>query len=131
MATTFEAELVTPERVLYEGEAEMVALRTEEGESAFLANHAPYVGALVPGVVRFIGADGTEERAAVHGGFVYVRDNHLSVVSEVAELAGEIDVERARTRLGEFESRAGGEDDAQVEAAQARAQARVDAATTS
>jgi len=92
-----QVELVSPERILYSGEAEMVVCRTVGGgEIAFLTGHAPFLGALEIGVVRLKLSDGGEAAAAVHGGFVEVRDNRVIILSDVAELADQIDVERAR-----------------------------------
>jgi F-type H+-transporting ATPase subunit epsilon len=99
----FHVELVSPERILYSGEAEMVICRTEGGDIAFLTGHAPFVGALGIGEVRVQQVDGEEVRAAVHGGFVEVRDNRVVILSDVAELPDMIDVERARVALGEDE----------------------------
>ena len=99
----FQVELVSPERTLYSGEAEMVICRTEGGDIAFLTGHAPFVGALGIGEVRVQQVDGEEVRAAVHGGFVEVRDNRVVILSDVAELPDMIDVERARVALGEAE----------------------------
>ncbi len=101
------AELVTPERVLYSGEASFVVLRTDGGEIMFLPHHTDFVGAVDVCVVRIATAVGGEEpeaagaevRAAVAGGFVHVADNTVTVLASVAELAGEIDVARARRSL--------------------------------
>ncbi|MER3452414.1 MAG: F0F1 ATP synthase subunit epsilon, partial [Acidimicrobiia bacterium] len=66
-------ELVSPERILYSGEAEMVVCRTlGGGDVAFLPGHAPFLGALEIHPVRVVKAGGGEEVAAVHGGFVEV-----------------------------------------------------------
>ena len=75
---TFAASLVTPERILLEEEVQAVFLRTDVGDSAFMPGHTPLIGALVPGLVRFQLEDGTEERAAVHGGFVQVENDHVT-----------------------------------------------------
>jgi F-type H+-transporting ATPase subunit epsilon len=83
---SLDVALVSPERILYTGEADMVVCRTPEGEIAFLTGHAPFVGTLEIGTVRVILTDGAEVKAAVHGGFVEVRDNRVSVLSDVAEL---------------------------------------------
>ncbi|MGH9188828.1 MAG: ATP synthase F1 subunit epsilon [Acidimicrobiales bacterium] len=92
-----QVELVSPERILYSGEAEMVVARTVDGgEIAFLTGHAPFVGALGIGLVRIKTTDGGEQVAAVHGGFVEVRDNRVIVLSDVAELSDQVDTERAR-----------------------------------
>ena len=120
-----QVELVSPERILYSGEADMVVCRTVSGgEVAFLTGHAPFVGALDIGVVRVKTGKGTEE-AAVHGGFVEVRDDRVTVLSDVAELASQIDVERARRAKEAAERKEKDADDAEAEAALRRAQTRL------
>jgi len=98
---SFPASLVTPERTVLDTEVQAVMVRTVEGEAAFLPGHTDLIGALVPGPVRFQHEDGTEERAAVHGGFVQVRPDHVVVLAPIAEMAGEIDLDRARRALDE------------------------------
>jgi F-type H+-transporting ATPase subunit epsilon len=100
---TLDVALVSPERILYTGESDMVVCRTTDGEIAFLTGHAPLLGALGDALVRVKQADGSEVRAAVHGGFVEVRDNRVSILSDVAELPEQIDVERARRARDEAE----------------------------
>jgi F-type H+-transporting ATPase subunit epsilon len=93
---TLQVELVSPERILYSGEADMVVCRTTGGgEVAFLTGHAPFLAALEIAMVRVKTSDGDEVVAAVHGGFVEVRDDHVTVLSDVAELGGDVDVSRA------------------------------------
>lgn len=94
--TAFDFEMVTPERVLVAGEAELASMRSAVGEIAFLAHHVPYIGALVPCVVKVERPDGSTELIAAHGGFVEVVDEKVTVLASVAETPGEIDVERAR-----------------------------------
>ncbi|MDQ3641590.1 MAG: ATP synthase F1 subunit epsilon [Actinomycetota bacterium] len=120
---TLQVELVSPERILYSGEADMVVCRTVSGgEVAFLTGHAPFLAALDPGVVRVKTPNG-EEVAAVHGGFVEVRDDRVIILSDVAELAKDIDVSRA-----ERAKDAATGDDEEAVAARARADARLNAA---
>ena len=120
---TLQVQVVAPERVLWAGEAERVITRVEEGgDIAFLTGHAPFLAALETGVVR-VKTPGGEEVAAVHGGFVEVRDNRVIILSDIAELAKDIDVSRAERAK---ESASGDDDDAV--AARARAEARIDAA---
>ena len=104
MATT-EVEVVSPAKVLYTGEAEMVICRSVDGEIAFLANHVPYLGALDPCVVRLITESGDETRLAVSGGFVEVRDNRVIILADSAELADDINVDAARAAAREAEGR--------------------------
>src|SRR5215813_687334 len=75
----------------------MVVCRTiGGGEIAFLDNHAPLLGALEAWPVRLVLQDGSQETFAVHGGFVEVGNNRCIILSDVAELADQIDVERAQ-----------------------------------
>jgi F-type H+-transporting ATPase subunit epsilon len=123
-----QVELVSPERILWSGEAEMVVARTSEGDIAFLTGHSPFIGALGIGAVSIRATDGTEERAAVHGGFVEVSEDRVTILSDVAELAGDIDAARARRALEEAERR-DRVDDAEAEAALRRARLRVELAS--
>ncbi|MEN3315141.1 MAG: F-type H+-transporting ATPase subunit epsilon [Acidimicrobiaceae bacterium] len=122
-------ELVSPERILYSGDAEMVTCRTVGGgDIAFLAEHAPFLGALEIGKVKVKTTEGEDVQAAVHGGFVHVRDNQVIILSDVAELAGDIDADRARKAKEAAERRDTDIDDATAEAAIARANIRLELA---
>jgi F-type H+-transporting ATPase subunit epsilon len=121
-----QVELVSPERILWSGEADMVVARTSEGDIAFLTGHAPFIGALGIGAVSVAPTGGGPEvRAAVHGGFVEVSDNRVTILSDVAELANDIDVARAERALADAE-RAMQQEDAEADAKLRRARLRVD-----
>jgi F-type H+-transporting ATPase subunit epsilon len=123
-----QVELVSPERILYSGEANMVIARTiGGGEIAFLPGHAPFVGALDIATVT-IRADEGDELAAVHGGFVEVSDNVVTILSDVAELASQIDVDRAEAARERAEAKTRATDDAEAEAEARRAHVRLAAA---
>jgi F-type H+-transporting ATPase subunit epsilon len=123
-----EVQLVSPERILYSGEADMVVTRTLDGEVAFLAGHAPFIGALAEHVARLHLSDGNVQRVAVHGGFVEVSNNRCTLLSDVAELPEQIDVERARRARERAESRLRETDDTEAEAALRRAMVRLEVA---
>jgi F-type H+-transporting ATPase subunit epsilon len=125
-----DVALVSPERILYTGSAEMVVCRTPEGEIAFQPGHAPFVATLQIAPVRVILDDGTEVTAAVHGGFVEVRDNKVSVLSDVAELPAQIDAERAQRALEGAERRCAEAPEPECESAIRRAKLRLDVAKT-
>jgi F-type H+-transporting ATPase subunit epsilon len=122
----FPLSLVTPERILFEGDAEMVTMRSGGGDIAFLAGHEPYVSTVEIGVVRIDRPDGEKEWFAAHGGFVEVNEGAVVVLSGVAERADEIDVARAQRAKEEAEGRAASGDDAEAEAAVRRATARLE-----
>ena len=93
-------ELVAVERRLWSGTATMVVAQTTEGELGVLPGHEPLLGQLVEGgVVRIRTADGETVTAAVHGGFLSVTGEGVSILAESAELAEEINVEQARAEL--------------------------------
>jgi F-type H+-transporting ATPase subunit epsilon len=119
------AMVVSPERVLYEGEAEMVAARTIDGEIAFLPNHTPFLGALGTAQVRVIFPEG-QQAIAVHEGFVEVSGLNVVVLSDVAELPEQIDVPRARSAKERAEAAlAANAEDEDAKAALARADVRL------
>ena len=129
---TLHVEVVSPERILWTGEADRVIARTiGGGEIAFLTGHAPFVGALDIGLVRVHEEGGTDEVIAVHGGFVEVSHDRVTVLSDVAEVASQIDVERARAAQERAESELRSENTTEAEAALRRARARLEAATGS
>jgi F-type H+-transporting ATPase subunit epsilon len=122
-------EVVSPERVLYSGEADMVVCRTTEGEIAFLPGHVPFLGALGIGVVRSLLPERGEQAIAVHGGFVEVSNDRVIVLSDVAELAEQIDVERARRAKERADERlAADPEDEEAQAALLRAETRLEVA---
>ena len=93
-------ELVAVERRLWSGKATSVSAQTTEGEIGILPGHEPVLGQLVEGgVVRVRTTDGALVTAAVHGGFLSVTGTGVSILAEDAELAGEIDVDAARSAL--------------------------------
>ena len=122
-------ELVSPERVLFSGEAKQVITRTlDGGEIAFLPGHIAFLGALTECHTRIYLADGKVQDVAVHGGFVEVAPDHVTILSDSAELAEAIDIKRARAALERAETAKRGEHDATVESALRRAHARLSAA---
>jgi len=125
---TLHVELVSPEQVLYSGDADMVVCRTTDGEIAFLTGHAQFVGSLGIGEVRVFEPTGDVVHAAVHGGFVEVSHDRVTVLSDVAELADQIDVARAQraAEQAELQVRDGGHPEA--EAALRRARVRIEVA---
>ena len=128
MANTMQVELVSPEKVVFSGEATQVITRTlGGGEIAFLPGHAPFLGALTESHTRITLADGSQLDAAVHGGFVQVNGNKVSILSDLAELAAEIDRSRAIDAMERAEATLRHTHDAEAEAALSRAHARLNA----
>ncbi|MEY2454568.1 MAG: F-type H+-transporting ATPase subunit epsilon [Acidimicrobiaceae bacterium] len=127
-----DVELVSPEKILFEGQASFVRVRTiGGGEIAFLTGHAPFIGALDICAVKLIPESGAEQLVAVHGGFVEVSDDKVTILSDVAELADEIDVARAEQARSKAEADLRTDpDDEEAQAALKRAEVRVEVATS-
>jgi F-type H+-transporting ATPase subunit epsilon len=100
-------QLVAVERRLWSGEATIVVAQTTEGEIGILPGHEPVLGQLVEGgVVKITTPDKETVTAAVHGGFLSVTADGVSVLAESAELADEIDVAQAREDVKSADERA-------------------------
>ena len=125
-------EVVSPEEVLYSGVATMVITRTTGGgEIAFQPGHAAFLGALQECHTRVYLEDGSIEDIAVHGGFVEVSDNKVSILSDAAELGSLVDVERAKAAKERAEDLLRHEHDAEAVSALSRSHARLNAARIS
>jgi len=99
---TILLEIVTPERLAYADEVDSVTLPGVEGELGVLPGHAPLVSTLGVGELR-IKKGGTEESFAIVGGFLQVRPDKVVVMAETADMASEIDVEKAQEARREAE----------------------------
>ncbi|HSU79291.1 MAG TPA: F0F1 ATP synthase subunit epsilon [Candidatus Angelobacter sp.] len=102
------ASIVTPNGKVYEGDVHMVSVRAVAGDMGILPNHMPVVAPLKVSAVKFKIYD-EEEFVAVNGGFIEVRHDSVTILTEAAERKDDIDVaraeiakERAERRLGEL-----------------------------
>jgi F-type H+-transporting ATPase subunit epsilon len=75
-------ELVSPEKKVWSGEAVSVSARTLEGDLGILTDHTPLLGVLVDGKVVIKGTDGSVSEFDVHGGFLSVSNNRVSILAE-------------------------------------------------
>jgi F-type H+-transporting ATPase subunit epsilon len=97
-----QLEIVTPERLVFEDQVDSVNVPGIEGELGILPHHAPLLSMLGFGELRFR-RGGVEESFAIIGGFVQVRPDKVVVMAETADLAGEIDLEKAQEARREAE----------------------------
>ena len=125
-----DLHVVTPQREVWAGEAEMVIARGVAGEVGILGGHAPLLIQLAVGPLRIIQEGAPELRAVVDGGFMHVTSGtegtRVDVMASQAELQSEIDFEAAARLQQELQGR----DDEESKQALARAQARVDLRTS-
>lgn len=123
-----QVSIVSPEEMVWEGDADMVVARSPEGEFAILRGHIPFLAALVPGIVK-VGSGNSQEIFFVSGGVLEASgsmdDYHVIVLADDAEPAGDITLDEARRRL--IEARGREEDiDERAEAELRAAMARVE-----
>lgn len=110
-----QVDLVAVERAVWSGRASMVVARTVEGDIGILPGHAPLLAELRHGfAARIEQVDGSVLGVAVHGGFLSVTAEGVSILAESAELADEIDIRRAEEVYAR--AKAAGTDSAEAEA---------------
>lgn len=128
---TFNLQIISPTRVFFDGDAEMVEMKTTEGEIGVLAGHIPLTVVLEPGILRIKQADGKKE-AALHDGFVKITKNKVTILAESCEWPDEIDINRAEEAKMRAERRLkmkeAGLDVKRAEIALKKALVRIDAA---
>ena len=101
-----EAQVLTPEGPVFDGELFMLSTRTEVGEVGIRARHAPMVARLVPCELRLHDSDGGEvERFAQGEGWLEVFANRVRVLVAEAHAPGDLDVSALRDRLSDAEQR--------------------------
>lgn len=101
---TFNLQIISPTRIFFDGAAEMVEMKTTEGEIGVLAGHIPLTVILEPGILKIRQEDGVRE-AALHDGFVEIRKDRVTVLAESCEWPDEIDVDRAKEAKERAENR--------------------------
>ena len=127
--STFQLRIITPDRVFYEGQAEMVEFNTTEGEIGVLPGHIPLTVILKPGILNIYELDG-EKNAALHAGFAEILQDQVTILAEIVEWPSEIDLSRAEAAKARAQERLGSKtpetDIARAETALLRAIARID-----
>lgn len=119
--------VVSAERALWAGQAKSIVAKTPEGDIGILPNHEPVLALLVESsALRVEELDGSKLVVAIHGGFFSVAGNEVNVIAEVAELAEDIDLERAQAALARIQ--ADGEVTEEEGAALRRAETRIQVA---
>lgn len=100
MAKKFQVDVVSPEATVWSGEATFVVARTPDGEIGILADHEPVMGSLTTGSVIIESETGERTAIGVHGGFIQVLDNKVTLITDHARIA--TDVEAARQVAATF-----------------------------
>lgn len=118
-----QVELVAADRTVWSGQATMVIARTVEGDVGVMRDHAPLLSLLTDAVVEISAEGGETVVAAVDGGFLSVANNRVSILSEHAVLAAEIDTSAAQAELDEARSSDGDDSESRIRRAEARIRA--------
>lgn len=92
---TMKVEIISPDRIFYEGDATLVEMVVSEGEIGILPGHIPMTNILKPGILKLYNGN-TVKYAALHEGFVEILQDKVTILAETAEWPDEIDVDRAR-----------------------------------
>ncbi len=101
---TFLLKIITPERLFFEGEAEMVEFNTTEGQIGVYKNHVPTTVIISPGILTITMPD-EEKEAALHAGFVEILQDQVTILAEAVEWPDEIDENRAKSAKERAERR--------------------------
>ena len=123
MADALQVELVAADRTVWSGEATMVIAKTVEGDLGILRGHTPVLSLLADAVVEIDTGDGDVVIAAVDGGFLSVAHDRVSILSEHAVLAADIDVSAERSELEAAQGDEGDDAEARIRRAEARIRA--------
>lgn len=94
MANVFKLQIVTPDKIFYEGDATMVELTTTVGQIGVYADHIPLTGIISPGVLKIHETDQVK-KASLISGFIEILPETVTIMAEVAEWPEEIDANRA------------------------------------
>jgi F-type H+-transporting ATPase subunit epsilon len=92
----FQLEVISPERVFYTGEVEMVELTTTEGDIGVYAEHIPLTTIVAPGVMTITEQGDRTREAAVLEGFMEITQEKVTILAQSCEWPEEIDINRAR-----------------------------------
>ena len=124
----FDLEIITPDRVFYQGQASMIEFNTTEGEIGVYKDHIPLTVIIKPGVLT-ITSEEEKTKAALHSGFATILQDKVTILAEVIEWGEEIDESRAEAAKIRAEERLRSNqeaiDMARAEAALLRALARI------
>lgn len=104
MANKLSLKIITPTRNMFEGDVDMVVMRTKSGDVGILHGHQPMVTILDYGVLT-IKNDGEDKLAAVLGGFAEISADGMNILTDAAEWSNEIDVVRAKEAKERAEAR--------------------------
>lgn len=105
----FKVQVISPDRIFFDGEVQMLEVKTTEGEMGILKDHIPLTAIVAPGVLRLIMDKETKE-AALHDGFIEIFGDRVTILAESCEWPEEIDINRANEAKIRAERRISGKE---------------------
>lgn len=105
----FQLQVISPDRIFFDGEADMIEVKTSEGEMGIFKHHIPLTAILSPGILN-IKKNGEEKEAALLDGFIEILGDKIIILAESCEWPEEIDMNRAKEAKLRAERRIKGED---------------------
>lgn len=105
METSFRLEIVTPEKVVFDGQVESLQVPASDGLMGVLPNHAPLLAELNVGPIDVKEVGGKERLMFISDGFLQVADNHAKILANAGERAEDIDVQRAEAAVDRARAR--------------------------
>lgn len=128
-SSLFRLNVISPDRIFFTGETDMIELTTTEGEMGIYKHHIPLTAIVAPGILR-IKNQGEERIAALFDGFIEILEEEVTILAESCEWPDEIDINRAQEAKVRAERRLGGElgeiNEARAEGALRRALIRLE-----
>ncbi|MCQ2491863.1 MAG: ATP synthase F1 subunit epsilon [Lachnospiraceae bacterium] len=115
----FKLEIISPDRLFYDGAATMVEYKTTEGEVGVYADHVAMTQIIAPGKLTITEADGTKKEAALISGFVEILADKITILAETVEWPDDIDKERAEAAKKRAEERLAKKDSGSIDVARA------------
>lgn len=91
----FKLQVISPDRIFFDGEADMIELKTTEGEMGIYKDHIPLTAILAPGILKIKSAGHETKEAALHDGFIEILGDKVTILAESCEWPDEIDINRA------------------------------------
>ena len=95
-ANTFKLEVITPDRIFYTGEAQMVELTTTEGDVGIYAEHIPMTAIVAPGILTITESKDSVKEASLLEGFIEIMPDQITILAQSCEWPDEIDEKRAQ-----------------------------------
>ncbi len=115
----FKLEIISPDRLFYDGAATMVEYKTTEGEVGVYADHVAMTQIIAPGKLTITEADGIKKEAALISGFVEILADKITILAETVEWPEDIDKDRAEAAKKRAQDRLANRDSGSIDVARA------------